>query len=111
MAITGTHFYSNQRRQFQSLVNNVIEFEFIWDPASVNSNSFVAESITVSGVKLGDMVLVTYEGDQQDLIITGHVSAEDTVNIHLFNPTAGAVDLASAHGHCVILQFNHHHHH
>jgi len=72
-----------------------------WDPASCPS--YVAASgavhisvdTTVVGASLGDVVEVSTNLDLTDVILTGSVTAEDTVTSLIFNPTGTAVDLGS----------------
>ena len=65
------------------------------DPASIAASGTATADITVTGAALGDYVMVAAPYDLQGLVCTAYVSAADTVTIVLFNPTAGAVDLAS----------------
>jgi hypothetical protein len=109
MTITSVVQDRNGALQFRGLVANVIEYEAVWDPANVGSNSFASESMTIPGAALGDMVLVNVDVDLQNLTLFGHVKAADTVDIHLSNNTAGAVNLPSCNLHIIILQLNHLH--
>lgn len=67
-----------------------------FDAGSVAAGSYEAEDITVPGAAVGDFVLCTLSSIvTNDMMISGHVSAADTVKCILFNPTAGAIDLGS----------------
>ena len=67
-----------------------------WDPANaVSGGPPQATNITVTGAALGDMVLVSFSLDVQDLTLTGNVVAANTVAVVLTNTTAGDVNLAS----------------
>lgn len=67
-----------------------------WDPASVAAAGLhAAETITVTGAKLGHQVRLAFSLDLQGLVLYGNVSAADTVKAYLYNPTAGAINLGS----------------
>lgn len=71
-----------------------------WNPGSIASKdtvgaSFAAQTVTVTGAALGDLVLASFSLDVTDLVLTADVTAADTVTVVLSNPTASAVDLAS----------------
>ena len=109
MAITNIVSTRLGRVQFQGLFEHVVEFEADYNPASVNSNSFVAEAITVIGVHLGDFILANIDIDQQDLTLSVHIQSADTIDVHLFNPTAGAIDLGACNLHVIVLRPLHQH--
>jgi hypothetical protein len=66
-----------------------------WDAASIADGDEEAQEITVTGAALGDRVIVTASIDLADLILSGSVTAADTVTAVLANNTGGAIDLAS----------------
>ena len=66
-----------------------------YDPASINSTLSVSTTITVTGVAIGDVVIPTFSLDLAGIVLSGYVSAANTVTVVFANPTAGAVDLAS----------------
>ena len=109
MAVSSVLYTHAGRMQFQGLFDCVVELEALWNPASVNSNSFTDESLPISGVRLGDMVLVSMETDLLDLTFTAHINSADNISLHLINPTAGAVDLPEAQIHVIVLRPKHHH--
>lgn len=55
----------------------------------------VSQNVTVTGAALGDFVLVSLNKNLQDLVLVGHVSAANTVQLQLINITESAVDLPS----------------
>lgn len=69
--------------------------------ATLNAGSLVdgageTDDITVPGVALGDMVLGASLGvDLVGLIVSGYVSAADTVKFRIQNESGSTVDLAS----------------
>ena len=67
-----------------------------WDPGSVAVGESVTTTVAVAGARLGDTASATLGVDLAGLALSAHVSATDTVTAVLFNPTAGAVDLASS---------------
>ena len=55
-----------------------------------------ATTVTVTGAALGDFVVAVSLGlDAAGLILSGYVSATNTVTVRLQNETGGAVDLTS----------------
>lgn len=109
MAITNVVFAGRGRKQFQGVFETVLEIEALYNPPSVNSNSFQSESISAVGVALGDFVFVSFEADLQELTLSGHIDAADSISIHLVNHTAGAIDLPENQLHVIILRPIHRH--
>lgn len=67
-----------------------------WNPGSLADGAGeTSAGITVTGVALGDFVLVSAPYDLQGITCNGYVSAADTVKIRLQNETTGTKDLAS----------------
>jgi hypothetical protein len=67
-----------------------------YDSASIADGGTQTTTVTVTGAALGDFVTgVSLGVDAAGLIVTGYVSAADTVTVVLQNETGGAVDLAS----------------
>lgn len=86
-------------KQFQGLfkefwaVTETVDF----GNAATGSGTFASVDVTVPGVAVGDMLFcVPVVGvDTVDAVISGAVTAANTVTLTLLNNTAGAVDLAS----------------
>lgn len=108
MTLSAVSARKNEALQFRGLVQNVLVLEATWAPGSVGSNSFVQEDMTVPGVRLGDQVMANVAADLQNLILFVHVKAANTINVHLFNPTPGGVDLGSVDLHVTVFQLYHH---
>lgn len=71
-----------------------VSFSETWDPASIAAAGYESEDVTVPGASVGDFVMATLSTMvTNDMMISGHVSAADTVKVILFNPTAGAINL------------------
>lgn len=67
----------------------------LWNPASIAAGSYESEDVVVPGAAVGDYVLAKLSTiGTDDLMISGHVSTDDTVRVILFNPTAAAVNVA-----------------
>ena len=65
-----------------------------WDPGSIAAAGYEAEDVTVPGAAVGDFVIAPLTTLlTNDMMLTAHVSAADTVKVILFNPTAGAIDI------------------
>ena len=67
-----------------------------YDPASLLDATGATTTVTVTGAALGDLVFVSNGVDVQGILMTGYVSAADTVGVRFQNETAGTIDLASA---------------
>jgi len=78
---------------FDEVVGNVTE---TIDPESIGANGTATTTVTITGAAMGDIVIVAPGVDLQGMVHSAYVSDADTVTIVLFNPTAGAIDLASS---------------
>jgi parallel beta-helix repeat protein len=74
---------------------NFLSGTVAWDPASLAPSGTVTKTITVSRAAIGDAVAVGFDQSLQGMVLTGYVSATSVVTAVLFNPTAGAIDLAA----------------
>lgn len=68
---------------------------FTYDPASLASGAGATTTTTLSFANVGDACVVHAPYDLQGVIAMASVSAATTVRLSLFNPTGGAIDLAS----------------
>jgi hypothetical protein len=66
-----------------------------YDAASLAASATATTTVTVTGAALGDYAIPSLGVSAAGLVVSAYVSAADTVTVVLFNPTAGAVDLAS----------------
>jgi type 1 fimbria pilin len=63
-----------------------------WTPGAIGAGAGATQSVTVTGAALGDPVAVGYNQNLQDgLVLTGEVSAANTVTAQLRNVTAGSL--------------------
>lgn len=76
-------------------VDNDINGEdvYSYDTASIAAGGSVTFTRTIVGAAVGDKVEVWSSVPLQGIILTGWVSATDTVTVQLYNPTAVAIDL------------------
>jgi hypothetical protein len=68
-----------------------------WDPAAVATITTAEQTVTVPGVKVGDIV-VAYNKPAHTtgaMPVNARVSAADTLAVAFVNPTAGSVNPAS----------------
>lgn len=88
---------TKQKRQFQHVFGEVIPFSFTLTEASIATGAagLSAGDVTVTGAALGDFVLFAPEVDVVDLVVSGQVTAANTVTITLANLTGGAVTALS----------------
>lgn len=67
-----------------------------WNPAAIAALGYESEDITVPGAAVNDFCLPSFSAMlTNDMQLTAHVSAADTVRVILFNPTAGSINLGS----------------
>lgn len=63
-----------------------------WAPGTILTLSYAETDVTVPGAAVGDFVLASLTTMlTNDLMLSGHVSAADTVHVILFNPTSGSL--------------------
>lgn len=67
----------------------------VYDPASIADGTGVTTTVSVAGATLGDFVLVSFSLDLQGIILTGYVSAADTVSVRFQNETGAEINLES----------------
>ena len=72
-----------------------LEGSATWDAASIADGDEEAKEITVTGAALGDFCLCSHSVDVVDLVLSGQVTAANTVTASLANNTGGALDLGS----------------
>lgn len=66
-----------------------------WDPGSITDGNEEAKEITVDGASIGDVVRLNFTVELEGLVLTGCVSAANTVTAVLSSHDAAAVDLDS----------------
>jgi hypothetical protein len=66
-----------------------------YDPASLADGAGATTTVTVTGAALGDYVDVSFSQALAGVLLTGWVSATDTVSVRFQNESGGVVDLAS----------------
>jgi hypothetical protein len=75
---------------------DVFAVTFTYDPASLAAGTGTATTASSFGnASVGDACVVHAPYDLQGIIATANVSSAGSVRLTLFNPTAGAIDLAS----------------
>lgn len=67
------------------------------DFASIAAGGTNTATITVPGASVGDPVALGLPASvAASIVFSAHVTADNTVTVRAFNPTAGAIDPASA---------------
>lgn len=83
--------YTSSPRTVQALVGSTT-----WDPGAIPDGSASEITFTVPGAAVGDVCSVSLSTiGSRNMLITGHVSAANTVRVVLFNKEGAAVDLPS----------------
>lgn len=67
-----------------------------WDPASVADGAMTSTTVTVTGAAIGDLVAVGFSlAVPAGMVLSGSVTASNTVTVTLFNKSGSVQDLAS----------------
>lgn len=66
-----------------------------YDPPSLAAGGVASTTVSVSNAIVGEPAQVYFSNALQGVVMTGWVSAAGVVTIQFYNPTAGAIDLAS----------------
>jgi hypothetical protein len=66
-----------------------------YDPPSIAASGTTTTTVTVTGLALGDAVVASFSLSLGGLMMTAYASSANTATVVLFNPTGGAIDLAS----------------
>lgn len=82
--------------RISGMVPDPFRVTLVWDPASLGTLQVAQTTVTVTGARIGDKVIVQPGLDLGAFSVTAFVSANDTVRIVLFNSTAGTIDTASS---------------
>ena len=77
------------------MVRKLLRGGTTWDPGSIAAGGTETRSFTVTGAAIDDMIFVFPPVNLQGLIHSAYCDAADSVTIVLYNPTVGAIDLAS----------------
>lgn len=99
--------FERGKQQFTGVFSDIWVASATVDPASAAAEGTASDTITVSGVQLGDMVIAFGPGVAltDNLIVQCHVSAANTVKIQYTNnnvAAGAAIDLASSTWHFLI---------
>ncbi len=87
-AFVETNYVTQQPLQFKGSAT--------YDAPSIAAGGTTTTTVTATGAVLGDQVTsISFGVSLAGLVASGYVSAANTVTVVLYNPTAGAVDLAS----------------
>jgi len=77
-------------------ITEVRRYQATINPASVAANVCAEQTFTVTGLAVGDIVVVNSSAPLAGMGICGvRVSAVNTLAVNFVNPTAGALDQAS----------------
>lgn len=90
-----------------STVLDIITGTAAFDPGNLIVGASATTTITVTGAAVGDGVFVNnpFIQDDGELVLTGYVSAADTVTVSLVNAGLAAVDAASRTVRAVVFKF------
>lgn len=90
----GTGNYVNAVTAY--LPNSIISGSATYDPPNLVDGAGATTTVTVTGAALGDLVeCVSFSLDLQGIMVTGYVSAANTVSVRFQNESGAALDLGS----------------
>lgn len=101
---TGTLGISEFKESYLSAIakidaafGTVLTGSAVYNPASLADGAGLTTTVTVTGAALGDFVTaVSFNVDLAGMVLTGYVSAPNTVSVRFQNESGGGVlDLAS----------------
>lgn len=78
----------------RSYVLDIRQIDVTWNPASLAANTTAEQSVTVSGLKVGDIIISIIKPTLSAGlgVLQGRVSAADTLTIQLINTTAAPIN-------------------
>ena len=72
-----------------------LDAETVYDPPNLIALATTTTTIAVTGAALGMAAEASFSLDLAGLVMAAYVDSANSVTVVLFNPTAGAIDLAS----------------
>ncbi len=83
--------------RYKTATQQVFTGSATYDAPSIAAGGTTTTTVTATGASLGDLVTgISLNISSAGLVISGYVSAANTVTVVLFNPTGAAVNLAAA---------------
>jgi len=74
----------------------VLRASATWNPANMVDTAVTSTTITVTGAAAGDAALASHDQiGANDVLVSAHVQAADTVRVILLNKTGGDLNIAS----------------
>jgi hypothetical protein len=93
-----------KKRQFQHVFPFVACVQATVDPGNLVDGAGEDDTVTVTGAKVGDIVLVGLGVSAAGITVTAYVSAANTVSIRVQNESGGTLNLASSVCNIVVLR-------
>ena len=101
-----THQLNARDNSATRVVASGFEGSATYDPPSLAAGASATTAVTVTGAAVGDVVLASHDSiTTGGWLISGSVSAANTVRVTLLNQTGGTVDLASGTLRAVVLRY------
>jgi hypothetical protein len=91
-----------------TVLTDLLRFSVVLDPASVAAATSAEQTVTCTGVAVGDIVIAVNKPSTTAGvgIVNARVTAANTVGLTFMNATAGAVDPASETYQIVVARFD-----
>lgn len=71
-------------------------YNVVWDPPNMADGAVTSTTIVVAGARTGDPAVASHDQiGANDVMISAHVQAANTVRVILYNRTGGALDIAN----------------
>lgn len=79
-----------------SVARGQLSYSDTWTPGAISAGGSVSTTLTVVDAGVGDFVMASHDKIlSSDLQISGNVSADDTVQVVIHNPTAASITVAA----------------
>ena len=79
-----------------SPVAPILRASATWNPANMVDGAVVSTTVTVTGAATGDVALAAHDQiGANDVIVSAHVEAADTVRMMIVNKTGGDLNIAN----------------
>lgn len=78
-----------------TFMSRYLRFDIPYDPPSIGAGLAHTQDVTVSGVKVGDIVGVSFQPAAAGMTLLAQATATNTVSVTFLNVSGGAIDLGS----------------
>jgi hypothetical protein len=95
LAPAGASVSATSVTAFRSAGNSWQTASATWNPPNLAAGATQSTTVALADCAVGDVVAVSFSADLLGTLLWGEVLAAGTVTVYHYNPTAGALDVAS----------------